>query len=461
VRVTIAGAVLLLGGLLLIAGAWYPIHAHIGVCRDIGVGVPRVRTSIGLTLPIPAVQFCPNAWPLFVAYYAGYLLSLAGMVALLRARLSLAGLAALTVAACTIAALVPFFLTTDPYAYALYAYEVAVMHVSPYAAHSLRHEPAIAPIATLFTVVSGERTANYGPYLLPYAYLIGPLSKWSLYAMLVAERVLGAVCLVLTGLLVAASAQRGCARRAFTWIALNPLLLTQSISFAHGDIIMLMLLAAAYLAFRKNSVAVCAACCVLATETRGVAALALAALLVALLRDGRYRPAATACISAALTLAVTALIARVSLGAFTLGSAPTLAMGGAPLMVIALFFSHNSLSTLGYAMIAQALLGGALVAVALATQSYRFAAPALLAGLPVIRAWYLQWLAPIGALTTDGALKRATLALFALAPLGELPEMLNRSNALVWSLIDLVQWGAPIAVYAVVRRREHEQGVES
>jgi hypothetical protein len=442
----ILGSVLLIGGMLVIAvgspGFW-----HLTACNAAGGG--PTPSTLGLTLPIAVVQFCPHAELLFIWYYAGYAVALAGTTLLLRAALRPASLASLTVLASTIAALVPFMFSTDAYAYGLYVYEIFVMHVSPYAAHAIPATSPFAQVSALLPQFGGRRVmlANYGPYLLPYAGIVGIFSGKSVLATILAERLLGALCLIATGLLVAACAESGNRSAAYVWVALNPLLLLQSVSFAHGDAIMLMFLAAAYLAYKKGAIAWSAVFCVLAIETRSVALLGLAALLVELARSHRSRHAAFAAAAAAITLAGTAVVARAFLGTFTLGGLPTLGVGGAPFLVVALALTRNALSTLGYAVVVQAIFGICLLAAAFYARAYRFIAPAALAALPVVRAWYIQWLAPIAAITQDRALAWSILTLFALAPLAEVPETLNQSGAPVWTLIDAIQWGLPIVVY--------------
>ena len=88
-------------------------------------------------------------------------------------------------------------------------------------------------------------------------------------------------------------------------------------------------------------------------------------------------------------------------GTFTLGNAPTLAPG-APVMILFELFGLKSFPV-GVAL--QAAVGFFAIYLALRSRAFRFVPVAALAALPVVRAWYLQWLVPVAALSDDGALQ--------------------------------------------------------
>ena len=437
-------------GPIIVVLAGLALIGKVGPCIDF-TGEHVVRTSKGLGLPIPLAALCPGAASLFLWFYCGYLVALAGMLTLLFGRMRLLFLVPLALAASGIAAGVPFVLSADPYAYALYAIEAFVLHVSPYAPHHLTAPNAtLKSLITLFpTERAGERIANYGPVFIgAYGALLAPFAAVSLKAMIIAERIIGATLLLVLALLLSLVQTSARARRlVFTAVALNPLLIFESVSFAHGDITMMTLLAGAYAAYVRNRIALAAILCVLAAETRAVAAVALVVLLIDLSAKRGIQDCVRPAAFAAGTFVLTAAASVRFFGTFTLGNGPTLAPG-AP---VVLLFESFGLKSFPIGVALQAAIGVFAIYFALRSRAFRFVPAAALAALPVVRAWYLQWLVPVAALSDDRALQGATLAAVILAPLAELPELLARGGLPTWFDVVSIQWLVPIGAYIFIR----------
>src|SRR5579864_7412959 len=248
---TILGAALLLGGLLCAVVPGFFLVQRTGPCYDLeSHGVVFARLSAGHHLPVPIVQNCDHAFWLFVLYYIGFLVCAAGTLLIVRSSASWRMISALTLFAMILTVAMPYFPNADPYAYALYAYEPVVLKQSPYL---LQHVQAASSVGMTLNALFPEyrnpiRIVNYGPmFAAVNAALIGPFGFVSLKAMIYAERIFGALGVLVLALLLAKTRSGASSRQVFAAIALNPLLLFESVSFTHGDIIMLVFLAAAYL----------------------------------------------------------------------------------------------------------------------------------------------------------------------------------------------------------------------
>jgi hypothetical protein len=452
-RASIAAPMVIVGGLSFSVIAGVALTRAVGGCHDVGTpALIFARTSIGTTLPVPVVQQCTNALPLFLSYYAGYLTAFAGMIALTRTAVTRRALAALTCAAVLCALALPFAPNTDPYAYAMYAYEAAVLHNSPYVVNDLAGAGAMAhSFAYLFPRDGNPiRADQYGPvFTAVYALAVGPFGHVSLGAMIVAERILGAALLLLLGFLVSTSARPGEKRSAFVLVALNPLLLFESISFAHGDVAMLALLAGAYLAFKNNRLAGCAALCVLAAEVRVVAIVSLAVLMAELLRRCRYRDAIVALTTAAISFAISDALSHAVFGTFRLSGAIFHSTLDSPLSIISAGVLADRPIAILAGLVGELMLGGAILYAALRERAYRFVAVAALVSLPVLEAWYVQWVVPVAAVTRSSQYRWGALALVAVAPLKTMTDMLQfHYPAPVHIGVVAIFWIAPIAAYA-------------
>jgi len=151
-----------------------------------------------MQLPLAVIQLCPGARMLAAWCYAGFILAALGALLLVLSRPSKLLIGVLSAAGIVLALLVPFSPSTDPYAYALFAYKAFALHLSPYAASVL---PVDRVTATLTNLFPGEatpvRVANYGPVFVgAYSLIVGPFGLISLKAMVLAERAFGA-CLML------------------------------------------------------------------------------------------------------------------------------------------------------------------------------------------------------------------------------------------------------------------------
>lgn len=436
----------MIGGLLIVVVAGLSLIGNIGPCGDF-TGEHIVRSSTGLRLPIPLVALCPRAGSLFLWFYCGYLFALAGMVVLFCGRMPLVFLSMFALTIYAIAVVIPFVLSADIYAYALYTLETFALHTSPYAPHHFAAPSVILkPLVTLFPSERlGERIANYGPvFIAVWGAPVALFTAVSLKAMIIAERVTGAVLLLALAFLLSFAQTSARARRlVFIATALNPLLIFETISFAHGDICMMVFLAAAYAAYRRNHISLAAVLCILAMETRAVAAIALVVLFIDLSAKRGIKASVSPLAFAAGTLLLTAIISTRFFGTFTLGNAPTLAPG-APLVIL---FELFGLKSFPFGVALQAAIGVFALYLALKSRAFRFVPVAVLAALPVVRSWYLQWLVPVATLSDDRALQAGSLAAIMLAPLADVPEFLARGGLPIWIFVVSIQWLVPIGVY--------------
>jgi hypothetical protein len=150
--------------------------------------------------------------------------------------------------------------------------------------------------------------------------------------------------------------------------ALHPLVLCEFVAFAHGDSLMIALLALAYWAWVRDKIVLSAALCAAGTATRSVAVLALLALGVVL---AKTRPRA---ILAAL---VGALIASLFVGVSSLWEFGEVSLGGAPAL-------NGFSAPISYALVTAGVPNALLLGV-----TAQAAAGAFL-GLVVLRRWWAQ-----------------------------------------------------------------------
>ncbi len=413
-------------------------------------------------MPIAVVQFCEHAAPIFGLFYAGYVLAALGTLLLLFARVSGKALGVLTVAAMLLAIAMPFVPNTDPYAYALYAYEAFVLKQSPFFQQHLHTvTPAAAVLVSLFPADESRiRIANYGPiFAALYSVAIGPFGFLSVKAMLIAERVLGAFAVLALAVLLSMTQERRIEKqRAFVAIALNPLVLFQSVSFTHGDVIMLALLAGAYVLYQRKHFLACAAVCVLATEVRFVALAAILVLLRELLFTKRYRDAAGAVIATAITFGATWLFAEWTFGVFRLSGANAFANFYTPGTLITGLLLGFSLKSVIVGFVLQLAAGAALLYASLRERLYSLIPVATLIAVPVFEPWYAQWLAPFAVITSNKAFRAAIVAFLLLAPLQMFIEMIADANHAERLCVAVIRWLVPVSLYCwlsvTFRRKE-------
>ena len=443
-RASVWGAALTAGGAACAVLPGFLLAGKAGPCLDMGWGATvLVRTSLGPHLPVPILQQCAHAAPLAGWYFTGFALGAAGLLLLLGAPPKRSVLAALVALVFALAFVMPYVPNSDPYAYALYAWN-GLQGRHPYAVQQLHGgPPAMAAIAALFPGSDNYLTAcAYGPaFLAVYALSAGPLLPVSLYAAIAAERAVGAATLLLLALTMARLQRDEDARtRAFAAIALNPLLVFESISFAHGDVLMLAFLAGAYAAFVRRRFALAALLCVLAAETRSIALLGSAVLFAELLHRRAYRDLSRAGAAAVCCAAATWAASRWLFGGFSIG--PSLTLTAAiyavtPPMLVGRF-----------------ALEAAVMALLLRARAYSALAPVALLSLPSVLPWYWQWLAPVAAATRDARYRAAMAASMLLGPILMYPEMVQHTNgrAAIF-VITAMQLLVPALVYWMPARR--------
>jgi hypothetical protein len=412
--------------------------------------------------PLPVIQNAAGAWPLLIAFLLGFALACWAYVAVLRApNLSLRhvwfafGLGVVAVLA------IPFFPTSDPYAYALYALEAGPLHLNPYASVSLAGSalPWAAPLAALFPDPAAYvRQCNYGPVaVFAYAALALPLAHQPLLAFLYAERFFGAVCVAVAGALLASGgADADRAKRLASYV-LHPLVLCEFVAFAHGDALMLALLAAAFVCWRREAFGWAAALCVAAVATRSVAVLALLAIVLVLLRD-RPRALPRALGGALLAACAIGAASLAAFGEVSLGGAPAFNRFASPLSFAATLFDGSA--PLVTAVFAQAALGIALAAIVvrrwwLRRDGLAWLSFAALAGLPAIYPHYLGWVAGVAATRPGPRLEAvARVATFA-APLWYVARMNlitpPQPSELAYGLALALTWGSALLALVLLR----------
>jgi hypothetical protein len=409
-----------------------------GVCADVGAfGILQARSSLGGSLPVPVVAMCSHiALPLLLilcviaASFAWWMLLRSGAP---RAVLAICG-----VIAAAMSLFFPYVSTTDPYAYATYGYEAA-HGISPYRQPPDLPRDTGAPLKTLYAFFprgSWNRVANYGPVAVAQYDLLARIAGNSLQRFVVLSRVFNLGLLVLLAL-----ALRRVGGNAF--VAFHPLLLIESVAFAHGDVLFLVLLAFAYVAYRRGSLVLCASLIVLATEVRAVAGLAFVVLVLALLQEERTRDLLRPVTAASIIAAISVAVSFLAYGGFTLGGSPAVAPYSAPLALALNLHgvSHTGI-VLGGAL--QAIAGLVLLLIALRSRQF-FSVPfCALATLPIAQSWYCQWVIPQIAFERRTAYAAAAVALSGTAILAEWPQMTGRSDLATWAVILAVQWLLPL-----------------
>lgn len=407
--------------------------------------------------PFPIVQNTPAAWPLWLAFCAAYVTAFAAYRVLCRSRVSAPALA--IALACGGAAMffVPYLPTSDPYAYALYGLEGGPLHLDPYVSQII--DPGRSPWVHALTGIFPDatdyvRTCNYGPaFVFAYALLAHALSRGPLLGFLVGERALGLFALGVTAILIAISDPGDRGKRNAVRFALHPLVLFEFVAFAHGDVLMFALLAGAYYAWKRSRPAGAAALCVLAVGVRSVAALALAALLLFVLRRRRDRLAPTL-LATILTALFQYVASRWWLGGFSLGGAPRFNAYSSPSLALASAFGLHERVVIGFGAGA---IAGACIAVVLARRWWlnpRSDAPAwfpwaAIVAVPSVFPHYLSWPLATAALDDGVRMNRVTNVATALAPLLYITHM-NLFAApgpppAVYAAVLTIFWGAVIA----------------
>jgi hypothetical protein len=376
--------------------------------------------------PLPVAQNGAHLWPLLGVYFATYWLAYAAYEMLIeRPHVRLAVLVFLCGAAAML--FLPFLPTSDPYAYALYGVEAGPLGLSPYVAQSaLGESPWGATLLGIFpSMDSYVRVCNYGPvFAFAYGGLALALERVPLGTFLIAERVLGLAALLVAalGLAFAETGENAVERwkRAATF-AFHPLVLFEFVAFAHGDVIMLALLAWAYVAFRRDRFALAGGLCALAAGTRVVALLAIVALGVAAIRRG---PAAfgRAALGAALASGVVGLASYVRFGTVSLGGPPVFGPYSSPWLAAGSLLGLEEPWTTR--MLAVELLAGAAIAAVLCYRALRTGLLRLLAWLPfaalvatpTVYSHYVTWFTTLRSISGDRAVLRIARALSFTAP---------------------------------------------
>jgi hypothetical protein len=439
---------------------------HVGKSLDFASGghVAGHISDRSLT-PIPVIQNDSGAWPLLLAYLAAFGLSCLAYAAVLRARnLKASHVCGAFVVGVVAMMFVPFYPTSDPYAYALYALEAGPLHLNPYVAQAVSGTgfPWAVALAAIFPDPGAYvRHCNYGPLsVLAYSAIAWPLAHAPLAAYLYAERLLGAVCIAATGFALARSAPPAEGVRRAAAYVLHPLVLTEFVAFAHGDALMVAPLAFSFWAWKSGRFGVAGGLCVAAMMTRSVAALALVALLVAVTRLHPRRLPATI-VGSALIAAVVSGGSLIAFGDVSLGGAPAFNRFASPLVYVLTAAEMPNGLILG--VFGQAALGATLGLILLrrwwrdpSSDALLWLPFAALAALPAIYPHYIVWAVAVAALQPAGRYALAARVAAFTAPLWYIARMNliapPQPSALAYALAIAIAWGGVLGYIASVRR---------
>lgn len=435
---------------------------HPGSCIDVtAFGHIQARTGIGMLLPVPVIQFCSSEIAAAMLILGIVAASCAWAAVLRRTR------HAWFIASCMAAGILgslffPYIATTDPYAYAVYGYE-ALLGQNPYVAPS--HSPqtrsqALNALYKFFPSGSVDRTANYGPVAVLQYREIARASRDSLARFILLGRMTNAALVLILAWLLMLLRAPGTSRLQSAFVAFHPLVLLESIAFFHGDILMLVLLCAALLAYRKGAIEVCAVLIVLAAEVRAIAGVALVVLLMKAAQERETRTVLRAAIASSAAGALTAAASIAAYGTFTLGGSPAIGPYTSP-MLLAFNAGSASLRHIALGGAAQALAGLAILAWVMLAKRYRYVPFCALSVLPIVRAWYCQWLVPLLALESRSDVNYAAALLAGAGIVAEWPEMTGHSDALTWSVILCLQWIPPVAAFALHAMRNRKPLLEA
>jgi len=332
--------------------------------------------------------------------------------------------------------------------------EAGPLHLDPYIQNALPvvASPWSATLAAIFPdPYSYVRVCNYGPVAaFVYGLLAWPLAQAPLVAMLWAERIFGACLVALTGIVLARSAPGEYGLRRAASFILNPLVVFELIAFAHGDALMLLFLAFAFLAWKRGAAGSAAAFCMVALATRSVAVLALVALLLALFRTNR-RALPRALTGAALASVAIVLGSLVWYGDFSLGGAPVFSRYSAPLVMLAnQLFANNALLA---GVVLEGAFGAILVAVAVRRWWPRPQGTGLawlpfgaLAALPTLYPHYITWVVGTSSVTEDARFRGAARLLY-IVRMNIFPS--PGPSPFVFAAVLVVTWGAVLAYLAL------------
>lgn len=442
-----SAAAVYIGAFLTLAASSLRLLPARGACGD-----AIVRGSVGGALPVPVVAMCQStALPLLLivciiaASFAWYVL--------LRANAPRIVLAMCMAAAAGTALFFPYVSSTDPYAYATYGYEAA-HGMDPFSAHASLPQSAGAPLETLYRLFpagSVNRVANYGPAAVAEYQALAAMSGNSLHRFLMLSRLLNLGLLAVLAACLCALRAKGRSRSEAVFTAFHPLVLMESVAFAHGGILFLALLALGFIAYRKGSIEVCALLIVLATEVRAVAGLAFVVLILALAREGRTRELVRAALAGIAAAGATIAISYLAYGRFSLGGSPTVTPFSSPLLLLLDAHAANGMKlVLGGAL--EAIAGLALLMFALRARRFTAVPFCALAILPIVQSWYCQWVVPQIAFERRSPYTAAAVMLASVGIVAEWPQMTGRSNAAVWAGILCVQWLLPLAAAIAARR---------
>jgi hypothetical protein len=243
------------------------------------------------------------------------------------------------------------------------------------------------------------------------------------------------------------------ARISAGFVAFHPLILIESVAFAHGDILMLVLLCVALAAYRKGAIEICAAVIALAMEARVIAGLALLVLLMKAARDRDTRLLLRAGFASSATVVLTVLLSFAAYHTFTLGGSPSIEPYSSPLL-LAFNAAGPTMAHVTLGGTLQALLGLAIVLPLMLAGRFSYVPLASLAILPMMRAWYCQWVIPQIAIEGPSKARYAAAMLAGVGIVSEWPEMTGHSDPVTWAIILSLQWLLPAAVLLGYAKRK-------
>jgi hypothetical protein len=410
------------------AAAAFAMLPQLGAGYDFVRGTEVLAHIVDRSLtPLPVAQNGGDLWPVLLLYLAAYWIAYFAYEQIVRQPIVPVALLVFALGAAAALA-VPFLPTTDPYAYALYGVEAGPLGLNPYAAQSGLVGSAWGPqLLALFPAAdSYVRVCNYGPvFALLYGVLAVAFEHASLVSFVIAERALGLAALVFAALGFAYAEPHedapARAKRAATF-AFHPLVLFEFVAFAHGDAIMIALLAWAYAAWRRDRTGLAGILCATAAGVRVVALVGLAALAVATIRTGP-KAFGRATLGTAVAFAAIGGASYIRFGALSLGGPPVFGAYSSPWLAAAsLLGLGERWSTVAIAL---GLVAGAAIAALVCYKSLRTGSLGLLVWLPFaalvaspnLYSHYFAWFTSLRSLTDDALVARVAQAMSLTAPL--------------------------------------------
>lgn len=316
--------------------------------------------------------------------------------------------------------LAPPLFSSDVFSYAAYGRMGALYNVSPYL-----HGPSAIPLHGLHSLIGAQwltTPSAYGPLFTALSYLLVP---FDIAADVVAYKLVAAASsLILIGLVWRSAKLRGVSPvRAAVLVGLNPVIVLYGVGGGHNDLMMLAILAAALYVLIQERERRGGALIVTATAVKLTAGLLLPFALAGRSR-GEGRARARLAVGAALGGIAVAALAFAFFGTAPL-QLPSILEGiqseGGPHSIVGFVLAAVGVEpvpralTVGMTLLFIAIVAWLLRKVWLGEMDWivgaGWATAALLVSTSFLVPWYVAWLLPLAALSSDKRLLAAAVIL--------------------------------------------------